>query len=256
MNNLPGDSQSRQHCLSDWLAVHELDSVTCRRILDALPWDAGGTSATDERLDFAYQEPNLEAVWFTIAAAMGNFLSDQRGIVDDIFEKTVKICVDHPDKSRKALTLDNGSTAYPTIIFSYRSDRSDPLVMAHEFGHALQIRASRGKFVPPIIREVCAFLGEGALLSHTLRGNASQHAHLSQVWREDTIRYFGPQRDRLRGALLEPNAPYKYFWNYPIARFLAIQISKQCSQEWVWSIFEGKSSVRAVLRELDFSVSQ
>ena len=95
---------------------------------------------------------------------MRAFFPAQRSIIDDTFENTVKTLVDQRNKPRRALTLDNGPTAFPTIFYSYRGEPSDSLTIAHEFAHALQIRASRGKFVPPIMREVCAFVGEWALI--------------------------------------------------------------------------------------------
>ena len=67
-------------------------------------------------------------------------------------------------------------------------------MIAHEFAHALQIRASGGKFVAPVIREICAFIGEAALLSHILRENPTQYDHLVQAWRQANHRYFGRQR--------------------------------------------------------------
>ena len=250
MNNLAGDSQSRRHSLSDWLALHELDPVTCRRLLDAMTWEAAGEPAAHNS---GYQALEPEVAWLRTLEAMRDFLSERQSIIVDTFEMTEKIVIDQRDKSRKALTLDNGPTAYPTILYSYRGEPSDSLVIAHEFGHALQIRASQGKFVTPIMREVCAFLGEGALLSHTLHRNAAQYTYLVHVWREDNYKYFGAQRDRLQAALLRPDAPYKYSWNYPIARYLAIQISERCSRDWIWSVFEGESSVQGALRELAFS---
>jgi hypothetical protein len=171
-------------------------------------------------------------------------------VIDDTSKNTIKVFVDQRDKYQKALTLDNGPTEYPTILFSYNSEPSDCLVIAHEFAHALQIRASRGKFVAPIIREVCAFLGESALLSHTLQGDVAQSTALGQAWREDNDTYFGIQRDCLKKVLSKPDTLYNYSWNYPVARFLAIEILNQCPQDWIWSVFEGDVPVREVLREL------
>ena len=253
--NRSDDSRSRRHSLADWLALHELDQVTCRGILDAMTPKAAGGPTTRKRLNLGSQKIDSEVAWLTTADAMRDFLPEQQSIIDDTFENTAKIVVEQPDKSRKALTLDNGPTAYPTILFSYRGKPADSLVIAHEFGHALQIRASRGKFVPPVIREVCAFLGEGALLSHALQRNAAQYSDLVRVWQKDNYRYFGAQSDRLRAALLRPDASYMYSWNYPIARYLAIQISEECSRDWIWGLFEGETSVRGVLRKLAFSPS-
>jgi len=253
MNNFAGDSQNRRHSLTDWLTLHELDPATCGRILRATTRELSDEPAAHNKVTSVYEAPDVEGAWLRTAESMRVFLPSQRNIIDDTFDNTVKIVVDQRENSPRGLTLDNGPTAYPTILFSYRSEPSDFLVIAHEFGHALQIRASRGKFVPPVMREVCAFLGEGALLSHILQCSPAQHTHLVQVWRERNNRYFGPQSERLKAALARPDAPYKYTWNYPIARYLAIQISKQCSREWIWSVFEGETSLSAVLRKLSFS---
>jgi hypothetical protein len=256
MNDPAGDPQNRQHSLRDWLALHELDSVTCSDILRTMTWDAAREPAAGKKLKSGYQAPDIEGAWLRTAEAMCAFLHEQQSIIHDTLDKTAKILVDRREKSRKALTLDNGPDAYPTILYSYRGEPSDSLVIAHEFGHALQIRASRGKFVPPIMREVCAFLGEAAMLSHTLNRSKAQYAYLGQAWRKDNRRYFGVQRDRLQTALLRPDTPYSYSWNYPIARYLAIELSERCFRDWIWGVFEGKLTVPGVLQKLALSRSK
>jgi hypothetical protein len=250
VDDLPGN----RHSLSDWLALHELDAVACRRILDAVPRDvtkpAVGHTESSER-----HALDAEAAWLKTADAMRACFPAQRSIIDETFEKTVKTLVDQRNKSRRALTLDNGPTAYPTILYSYRGEPADSLIIAHEFAHALQITASRGKFVPPIIREVCAFLGEGALLAHALYSDGAHYRRLHQVWHNDNHKFLVTYTERLNLALSQPQTPYRYFWNYPIARYLAIQISEQCSRERMWTLFEGDLSVRGVLRELAFEPS-
>jgi hypothetical protein len=250
MNDFAGDSQRRQHTLSDWLALHELDPVSCRGLLDVMNSDAAGGVATQKSGSLACQAPDREVAWQKTAEAIRCFFPRHRDMIDDTFENSVKVCVEQRDGSRKALTLDNGPTAYPTILYSYQSEVSDWLVMSHEFAHALQIRASRGIFVSPVIREVCAFIGETALLSYTQQSNAAQSTALVQVWRDDNDTYFGAYRDRLRAALLRPDALYDYSWNYPVARYLSIEISKRCSKDLVWRVFEGEFSVKKLLREL------
>lgn len=251
MNNLSGESRSRRHILSDWLALHELDLKTCRYILAAIAREASGEPAKLKPLNTAHHALDLEVAWLRTVAAMRDLFVNQQYIIDDTFEKTSRIVIDRPRKSRKAVTLDNGPTAYPTILFSYGGEPSDYLTIAHEFGHALQNRASRGKFVPPILREVCAFLGESALLAYTQRCNEARYAHLLQVWIDENARLFGALRGRLEADLLRPDTAYKYSWNYPIARYLAIQISERCPSDWTWSVFEGKASVQGVLQKLD-----
>lgn len=253
MNNVAGNSRNRRHSLSDWLTLHELDAATCHRVLNATGPDVAGDFAVGEGPEAEYHALDLELASLRAVEAMRAFLPQQHGIIGDTFENTARIVVDRPDKSRKALTLDNGPAAYPTILLSYRGEPADFLVVAHEFGHAVQIRASRGLFVPPIIREVCAFLGESALLSHTRQRDLQRYPHLVRAWRNGNARYFGAQRERLRSALSQPDAAYSYSWNYPIARHIALQISRRWSEDRIWSVFEGKRSVRGVLRELSFT---
>jgi hypothetical protein len=247
--------QAERHTLSDWLALHELDPAACRRILDAVAREAATSSAGHKRSALESYTLDPETAWLRTADAMRAFFPAQRNMIDDTFEKTVKTLVAQRNKSRRALTLDTGPTTYPTILYTYLGEPSDSVVIAHEFGHAVQIRASQGKFVSPIIREVCAFIGEMALLSHALYSDAAQHRRLSQVWHKDNQKYLGTDRDQLNSALLRPEMAYSYSWNYPIARYLAIQISQRWSRDRMWTLFEGNLSVRGALRELDFEPS-
>lgn len=242
-------AQGRRHCLADWLALHELDSVACRRILEAAQLEATRKPAPQEMLGY-YKAPDLEGAWQITIDAMRAFFPAQESLIHDVYANSSKVIVEQPDDSRKALTIDNGETAYPTMLLSYRGQPFDIITMAHEFGHALQITASHGKFVTPVVREVCAFLAEGALLTHTLQQQPKQFPHLSQVWLGDNLKYFGPQRDRLQAALSRPEVTYQYSWNYPVARFLSLLIPNRCSREWVWGVFAGETSLGDVLREL------
>jgi hypothetical protein len=252
---MPMTRPAERHSLSDWLALHELDPAVCRCILNAMAREVPSASAGHKWPALGSYALDPETAWLRTAAAMREFFPAQRSIIDDTFEKTVKTLVARRNKRRKALTLDNGPITYPTILYSFLGEPSDSLVIAHEFGHAVQIRASRGKFVSPIMREVCAFIGEMAQLSHASRGDAAQYRCLCQVWDKDNQKYFGPDKDQLTLALLQPQMAYSYSWNYPIARYIAIQISLRCSRDSMWTLFEGNLTVRGALRELEFEPS-
>jgi hypothetical protein len=250
MNAPAADPQGRQHSLSDWLTLHELDPATCRQVLDAIARHGMDAPAGYEIAGTAGQPLDLQTAWLRVVEAMRDFLPAQHDIIDDTFANTARILVERPGTSRRAVTLDNGPAAYPTILYSYRGAPAEHLVMAHEFGHALQIRASQGRSVPPIMREVCAFLGEGALLAHARDRHAAQYPGLARAWWQDSRRYLGVQAERLEAALAVPAAPYTYSWNYPLARYLAIRISGRCSRDWIWSVFSGQTSMRQVLQDV------
>lgn len=243
--------QAHKHSLADWLDLHELSPADCRRILEAA---ANLTSAStgQEQVSPPARKLDLDAAWHSVADAMRLFFPTQKSLIEDTFEKSTRMLVDRGARPRAALTMDNGANAYPTIVYSFAGEPADTLVLAHEFAHALQIRASEGRFVSPVIREVCAFAGEWALLSHALANEATQHQYLSRIWQADSQRYFGVGRGRLTAALSQPEAAYRYSWNYPIARYLFIQVRERFTPDSIWGLFEGHMSVGALLREIHF----
>lgn len=238
------------HTLSDWLALHQLDPPTCARLLGEMTVELANTDVVQNAEDLSYPPLGLEAAWSITREAWSDFVPDQRGVIADTIANTEKIVVNRPGSSRKALTLDHGPGTYPTVVHSYRDDAADLLIIAHEFGHALQIRVGAGSFVPPVVREVCAFLSESALLRYLRTHDATRHACLLAVWHKETARYFGVQRDRALLALTRPRTPYRYGWNYPLARYLALEISRVGSPDLAWRVFAERLSVPQILAAL------
>ena len=237
------------HRLGDWLDLHELSPAACRRILMAATRLASASTAQDQ-VSPADNKLDLEAAWQSVADSMRRYFPAQNSLVDDTFEKSHRVLVARQGRSRAALTVDNGPNTYPTIVYSFAGEPSDSLVLAHEFAHALQITASEGRFVSPIIREVCAFVGEWALVSHALATDATQHQQLSRIWHRHNQRYFGVGRNRVTAALAHPETAYSYSWNYPIARYLSIQVQGRFSRDCIWELFEGRVSVAALLADI------
>ena len=181
---------------------------------------------------------------------MRAFFPSQQGVIEETFENISKIVSNNNDRDGRALTLDHGDLIYPTIIYKYSGSVSDTMVIAHEFGHALQIVLSKGRFVSPIVREVCAFSGEAILLKWLQDTDKARHNKFAQVWRSDSRKYFVSDGHVLKLALNDPDASYKYGWNYPIARYLAEHISREFTQERLWMVFQGNLSVRQIIHDL------
>jgi hypothetical protein len=119
---------------------------------------------------------------------------------------------------------DHGPDAAPTITVPWRrGDARDALALAHELAHAVQIVASHartpGAAMPPLAREVCAFLGERALAAHL--GDRPEGRALRAAWLAEDRIYLGQDAAALRAAFADPHAAYDYRWNYPVARWLA-----------------------------------
>ena len=242
--------QSKQHNLADWLDLHGLDHQTCLHLLDEIERESAKIPASWS--DPGPQSLTLDpdGVWTEVISAMCGFLPEHQNLIEETFQKSTKIAISGQGKSRKALTIDHGPDKYPTIMYNYYGEISDLFVVAHEFGHALQIRASEGVFMSPVIREACAFLSEGALLYSFSSENPSLSDGLFNHWEKSNKRYFGTLAAKLRKSLKNADEIYDYAWNYPIARFLALRISDSFSRDLVWSVFSGNYSVGRVLNQL------
>lgn len=242
--------QAKQHNLGDWLDLHGLDHETCLHLLDEIRRESAKIPAYRNNPDQQSLSLDPDGVWTKITSAMCKFLPEHQNVIEETFQRSKKIAIAGQGKSRKALTIDHGPAEYPTIMYNYFGEISDLFVVAHEFGHALQIRASEGEFMPPVMREVCAFLSEGALLSSCSSENAFLAENLLKYWHRSNQRYFGNLAIKLKCSLKNNDAIYEYGWNYPIARFLALRISANFSRDLVWSVFSGDYSVKRVLNQL------
>lgn len=242
--------QSKQHVLGDWLDLHGLDHHTCLHLLDEIRRESAKIPACRSNSDQQPLSLDPDGVWTKIISAMCSFLPEQQKVIEETFQRSEKIAVAGKGKSRKALTIDHGPAKYPTIMYQYFGEVSDLLVVAHEFGHALQIRASEGEFMPPVMREVCAFLSERALFSSCSNEDAFLAENLLQYWQRSNHRFFGNLATNLQESLKNENAIYEYGWNYPIARYLALRIFTNFSRDSVWRVFRGEYSIKKVLNQL------
>lgn len=244
---------SGRHDLSDWLTVHDLGPTLCRQLLAAAaghicPEPNSGPS----ELTFEKCALDREVAWLRPVEAMGAFFPMATSTIKLTFQKTSRIVAKGTKNDRRAATLNDGGNGYPLIVYTYRGAESDSMVIAHEFSHAVQIVAGKGKFVAPVIRELCAFVGEIALISHVRALGGNNLFRLQQVWARDNFKYLQVDREQLESVLSRPNSAYHYNWNYPLARHFAIEVCQKLTREQIWAIFEGKVSLRQLLSHLDY----
>jgi hypothetical protein len=242
------NARAQRHKLSDWLGLHELEPALCREILSALAGQVDGLP-TPQDPTAAERALDVDVAWLRVVEAMCSYFPRQRALISETFACSPKIRAEHKTNGTRALTLASRNGAYPTILYSYGGSASDLMVMAHEFAHAVQTVASRGRFVAPIMREVCAFFGEIALLDRVQSDGEACYLDLQEVWHADARKYLLSDGNSLLAALSNPDAAYRYSWNYPIARYLSVASSAQYSRDRIWMLFEGNLSVRQVLQE-------
>ena len=243
-------TQAKRHSLGDWLRLHELDHAACLHLLETIGRESANIPVHRENPDQQPLSLNHEGVWTEVVSSMRRFLPAHQTIINDTFQGAKKIAITGQRKSQRALTVDNGPGQYPTIMYNYSGEVSDLFVVAHEFGHALQIRASEGRFMPPIMRETCAFLAEGALLFFRSYDNPGIGEKLLRHWHKSNRRYFQNLAVKFRLSLENSAQTYQYGWNYPIARLLAVRLLAGFSPDLVWNVFQGDFSTKRLVDQL------
>lgn len=112
-------------------------------------------------------------------------------------------------------TIDNGPHGAPEIVVRSPRTPADLLCLAHEAAHAAQALLSGGRFMPPLARAACAFLGEIALVERARANEPALVPALLAAWAADDAVYCGADLERLAAALDDPDAPYDYRMNDP-----------------------------------------
>lgn len=153
------------------------------------------------------------------------------GRVAPALDTVLGLCVDLSSVALRAVddepaflphTIDNGPHGAPEIVVRSPRTPADLLCLAHEAAHAAQALLCGGRFMPPLAREACAFLGEIALVEWARANEPALVPGLLAAWAADDAVYCGADLERLAAALGDTDAPYDYRMNYPIARAAAV----------------------------------
>ena len=241
-----------RHDLSDWLDLHALDAAQCRQILQDWP-DSGPERRPQPRSEPGAQKahsapaselPTAQVVWDMARAALRAEFGGGADVIDATHARTQTLFQPDPQKYPRAFTLNDNGQGVPLVVCNYQGRVADIMTLAHEFGHAVQISASGGRFVPPVGREVCAFLSELAMLAYLKGQKSDLYDGARQVWQAATLKIWRKDRVELLAALGDLATPYNYQWNYPMAHIVAAQASarawgKPATDPRVWLLFEG-----------------
>lgn len=159
-------------------------------------------------------------------------------IIDHAHAQTQTLFAPDPEKYPRAFTVNDGGQGMPLVVCNYQGRVADVMTLAHEFGHAVQIIASDGQFMPPALREVCAFLSERAMLEYLQAHHPELYGAGRQVWQAATVKNWRKERADLLRALDDLSTPYSYQWNYPLSRSVVSGIGEMDAAQF-WPLFEG-----------------
>lgn len=241
-------NSSKDATLSDWLMLHGLSQTSCRTILENAPKfsvSAQRNTAQD------YIKISPEEVWEFCAQAIKIALPDLgETVIRTVTQTTFQYAVS-PEKHTRAFTLHNPQTNAPIVYCPWFGRLSDVTIFAHEFGHAFQLTASKSKDMPPISREVCAFLSEYWMedflslqdggLGISMRKHLENKNHLN----------FRKAANVLQ-ALERFDSLYTYDWNYPVAQIIAHRARNTATPQTLHSFFSAQIGLPEFLDSLPF----
>lgn len=236
---------SAKYYLNDWLDLHGLNARQCETILS----QAGDLDFNRDASTLCSRPCNLsgELAWRLAADAMASSFPQAAGLIKNVQATSVKAFSTDCARLERPHTVLIGQDRYPTVFLNYHGRIVDLITVAHEFGHAVQISASGGRFVPPVNRELCAFVSELLLLKLLLAELPDLHPFALAAWQVGNRTYLARHGRALALALTDASSVYQYGWNYPIARVLASECIDQLPTGAQWSIFTNRVPLSGII---------
>jgi hypothetical protein len=242
MKTVPANPKPCDYTALDWLELHNISHdlsieavARIRRVcLPSVPAPRTGNFNL-----------TADAAWLLAAKAIVHFapeLAQDVNWVHQFCEKNLSALA-----SEEPYTKERGADCPPFVSLSYQGTPEDALCVAHEFGHALQYHLAKGRFIPPALRELAAFISEKTFLDFIRKNRNELYNMLNSAWQQDNRIYFGDDTDNLLDALKSPTDPYTYRMNYPLARLLSEVTFETLPRSEFYRVFHGSLTLAECL---------
>lgn len=228
--------------MGDWMNLHDLEAIDCKRIIECSSIPVNFDSAQFKGVFTTRHGLSADDSWVLAAEGLGVGIPLLGPLIQHTRENTKTVFNLSPQKRSRAYTLNDGGNGYPLVSCDYQNLIADTMTIAHEFGHAVQQVACEGRFIVPVMRETCAFVSELALHSFLRRENHELHEGAEKILLRDNNKFLGKYFDDFLVALDSPHLPYRYQWNYPIARVFSVQCWEKFSPRQLSELFKGNMS--------------
>ncbi len=228
--------------IQDWLAFHSLDAGQVESYCNFLS-ARFEKSRLPQEFSFDVKEYKLdfeESLQKFVLPSLIELLGATDGTAAKI--KDLKIVLGSKgahEIPHAALDPING---FPVIHMHWSGSTSDLICLVHEAAHAAQMIMSGDSLMPPMAREVCAFIGELALIAFLDEKDKSIAAHMKAVWHRENMGYFKQDVVDLLKALKDGSMPYAYRQNYPIARWVALALHSSGDVKRIQDLFASGAS--------------
>jgi len=236
------------HTIQDWLCLHEFEIGAIREVLlRAQAAQPSNLTQNDSVLNTRPHETN-------------NYLSNRAACFDQLIQPSLAsffgsdviqgelsaIEFKHIPKGERPHTIHSDGKS-PIVATAWSNKPEDLVCLAHEVSHALQSNLSNGVFMPPVAREVCAFIGELVLLGWAKENTKELNDALNNVWLAENENYLRAGADDLLAALSDTTTTYTYNINYPLARIMAAHIFSSWTKQQIYDLFASGSEAMSLL---------
>lgn len=232
-----------KYSVGDWLNLHNLTQREaleyCSAIKSACRPEAANFPAPDSTVDLTFDLG--EALRELILPSLENSIGISGASGWDL--SSVKIIQYESGKLDLPYTEWSDNDNAPVIHLVWSKSVGDLICLAHEMAHAAQMILSENSFMPPIGREICAFLGELAFIHCMRQHNATLYRALRSAWHSGSKYYFFEDTDMLVASLKKLSTRYTYRHNYPFALVAGMFLFSTRSPSELRELFAGGSTV-------------
>ncbi|GAB5437584.1 hypothetical protein [Falsiruegeria mediterranea] len=227
--------------MADWLELHGLTTDGCVKLL--ADHDPGPAIRAMQPTAISFTGPEL---WDMIARVLSADLPELAPAIEKV--RTTTVTEFAPDKAKYPRPFTIHDIGGGRIYVSCPCDgtTADILRLAHEYGHAIQITASKTHSMSPVLREVCAYVCESLIAQSAAWKTRHLTRPLMDLIRSSIYRDLGPLSAKLKESLADNDAQYDYDWNYPIARRLALNLLATRQQNTLAALFLGEVPLSAL----------
>jgi hypothetical protein len=156
-----------------------------------------------------------------------------------------------PDPVRfpRAFTLHDDGTGRPFVSCPLDGTEGDLLRLAHEIGHACQIVGVGTGLPGPVLRETAAYVAETLVVAGLRAADDRVADALAARHARDTRDIARRHGAGLLAAIGDPatDREYRYGWNYPVARRVALEVTARWPDDAVAALFTAPPPLAEVL---------
>ena len=189
----------KRYYLTDWLEVNNLDLTAVEKILSnyILPYEEPSQYSCLPK-----NSENLlaEDVWRLAAMSMIKRYPEKEDFIQFVRDDAITYFFSGKSSVKNNCTRPSRVCRAVEVYCNFNGSAIDYVTIAHEFSHALHYTLLNSRFLPPVYREVCAFIGELTLLEYLKSEDLLLYQAVLSAWSDLNCQYLKKDMDVLKNG--------------------------------------------------------